>query len=98
MKNIYEGVLLLMKLQATKSDSSPWVLFTFFKCTNGYKSCKASHIVKGTLGKIYTRGDNLKKIRKRQCPLRNFRVKTLFKEFTSVKSSTEAFEQFCFFA
>ena len=48
-----------MKLQATKSDSSPWVLFTFFKCTNGNKSRKASHIVKGTLGKICTRGDNL---------------------------------------
>ena len=70
----------------------------FLNCTNGNKSRKASHIVKGTLGKICTSGDNLKKIRKRQCNLRNFRVKTLFKEFTSVKSSTEAFEQFCFFA
>ena len=35
-KNTYEGVLLLIKLQAlacnfTKSNTSPWVYFTFFK-------------------------------------------------------------------
>ena len=28
----------------TKSNTPPWVFFTFFNCTNGTKSCNASHI------------------------------------------------------
>ena len=50
MKNTHEGVLLLVvKLQTkacnfTKSNTPPWVLFTFFKCTNATKSRKAPHV------------------------------------------------------
>ena len=42
MKNTHGGVLLLVKLQAetwnfTKSNTHPWVLFTFFKLYKWYK-------------------------------------------------------------
>ena len=32
------------ELQATKSNTPPWVLLTFFKFTNGNKWCKASDL------------------------------------------------------
>ena len=39
MKNVHGGVLLLVKLQAlaTKSNTLPWVFFTFFKLHKWYK-------------------------------------------------------------
>ena len=42
MKNTHKGVLLLVKLQAetwnfTKSNTHPWVLFTFFKLYKWYQ-------------------------------------------------------------
>ena len=61
VKNTYRGVLLLGKLQPlaysfTKSNTPPWVFFTFFlNCANGSKSRKASHLCKTqiTWYKIY---------------------------------------------
>ena len=49
VKNIHGGVLLLVKLQAkfcnfTKSNTPPWMFSRFLNCTNGTKSCNASHI------------------------------------------------------
>ena len=49
MKNTHGGVLLLVKNQAkacnfTSSNTRPWEFFTFFNCTNGNKSYKASEI------------------------------------------------------
>ena len=49
VKNTHAGVLLLVKLQAlscnfTKSNTPPWVLWSFINFTNDIKSCKASHI------------------------------------------------------
>ena len=48
VKNTHGGVFLLVKLEAeaynftTKSNTPPWVFFTFFlHCTNGIKSRKA---------------------------------------------------------
>ena len=43
LKNTHEGVLILVKLQASaKSNTPPCVFFTFFNCTNGTKSSNAS--------------------------------------------------------
>ena len=49
MKITHGEVLLLVILQAlscnfTKSNTPPWVFFTFFICTNGTKSRNESHI------------------------------------------------------
>ena len=49
MKNTQGGVLMLVKLQAlafnfTKSNTPPWVFFTFFKLYNA-KSRNASHLM-----------------------------------------------------
>ena len=49
LKNNHGGVLLLVKLQATscsftKSNTPPWVFFTFCKVHKGTKSRKAFHI------------------------------------------------------
>ena len=44
VKNAHGGVLLLLKLQVTKSNTPPWAFLTFFNCTNGTKLRKASHI------------------------------------------------------
>ena len=54
MRNTHRGVLLLVKLQAskcnfTKSNSPPWVFFTFLNCTNGTKPCKTYHLTVGIL-------------------------------------------------
>ena len=51
VKNTNVGVLHLVKVQAeacnlTKRNAAPRVFFTFLNCTNGTKSCNASHIVK----------------------------------------------------
>ena len=48
-KNTHGRVLLLVKLQAeacnfTKSNTPPWVFFTFLNCTNGTTGRKASNI------------------------------------------------------
>ena len=48
VKNTHGGMLLLVKLQAeacnvTKSNTPPWVFFTFFYCTNDTKSRNESH-------------------------------------------------------
>ena len=32
-----------LKNVSTKSNTPPWVFFTFLSCTNGSKSCKATH-------------------------------------------------------
>ena len=53
VKNTHGGVLLLAKLQAeacnfTKSNTPPWVFFTFLNCTNGTKSRKRSTYIKAT--------------------------------------------------
>ena len=37
LKNTHGGVLLLGNF--TKSNTPPWVFFTFLNCTNGTKSC-----------------------------------------------------------
>ena len=37
MKNTHGGVLLLVKLQATKSNTHPWVLFMFLKLYKWYQ-------------------------------------------------------------
>ena len=37
VKNTDSGVLLLVKLQVTKSNIPPWVFFTFFKLYKWYK-------------------------------------------------------------
>ena len=37
MKNIHGGALLLVKLQATKSNTPPWVFFKFFKRSKWYQ-------------------------------------------------------------
>ena len=47
-KNTHGVVLLLLKLQVsacnfTKSNTPPWVFFTFLNSVNGIKSSKASH-------------------------------------------------------
>ena len=49
VENTYGGVLHLIKWQAeasnfNKSNTPPWVFFTFFKCTNGTKLRNASHM------------------------------------------------------
>ena len=45
VKNTHGGVLLLVKLQAeAKSNTSPWVFFTFLNCKNGTKSLNTPHI------------------------------------------------------
>ena len=49
MENTHGGVLLLVKLQAefsnfTKSNTLPWVFFTFLNCTNGTKLRKTSQM------------------------------------------------------
>ena len=44
VKNADGGVLLLVKLQVTKSNTPPWAFLTFFNCTNGTKLRQASHI------------------------------------------------------
>ena len=44
VKNNHGGVLLLLKLQASKSNTPPWVFFTFLNFTCGTKSQNASHI------------------------------------------------------
>ena len=46
LKNAHGRLLLLVKLQAlaynvTKSNTPPWVFFTYLNCTNGIKSHKA---------------------------------------------------------
>ena len=41
VKNAHGGVLFVVKLQASKSRTPPWVFFTFLNFTNGTKSCKA---------------------------------------------------------
>ena len=43
-------MLLSVKLQAsacnfTKTDTLPWLFFTFLNCANGTKSCKVSQFV-----------------------------------------------------
>ena len=45
VKNTHGGVLLLVKLQLTKSNTPPWMFFTFFICANDTKSGKASHLI-----------------------------------------------------
>ena len=50
VKNTHERAILLVKLQAevcnfSKSNTPPWVFFTFLNCPNGNKSRKASHAV-----------------------------------------------------
>ena len=45
VKNTHEGVLLLVQLQATKSNTPPWVFLRVLNCTNGTKSRKALHLV-----------------------------------------------------
>ena len=37
VKNTYGGMLLTVKLQATKSNTPPWVFFTFFKLYKWYQ-------------------------------------------------------------
>ena len=37
LKNTHAGVLLLVKLQASKSNTPPWVFFTFFKLYKWYQ-------------------------------------------------------------
>ena len=46
VKNAHKGVLLLVKLQATKSNISPSVFSRFLNCTNGTKSGNGSHIIR----------------------------------------------------
>ena len=46
VKNAHKGVLLLVKLQATKSNISPSVFSGFLNCTNGTKSGNGSHIIR----------------------------------------------------
>ena len=43
MKNIYGGVL-FKSSNFTKSNIPLWVFLLFWNCTNGTKSCKASHM------------------------------------------------------
>ena len=43
VKKSHGGVLLLVKF--TKSNTLPWVLFTFLNCTNSTKSRKALHMI-----------------------------------------------------
>ena len=50
VKNTHGGKTLLQKLHAsacnfTKSITPLWMFFTFFNCTNGTKSCKASDAI-----------------------------------------------------
>ena len=50
VKNTHGGVLLLVKLKApdcnfTKSNTPPWVFFTFLNCVKGTKSTKAFQII-----------------------------------------------------
>ena len=35
------------KITVTKSNTPPWVFSHFLNCTNGTKSCKASHLLHG---------------------------------------------------
>ena len=49
MEKTHGRMLVLVKLQPeacnfTKTNTLPWVLFTFLDCTNGTKSCNASQM------------------------------------------------------
>ena len=61
VKNTREGLILLVKLQdlacnCTKINTPPWVFSRFLNCTNGTKTCKASHIrfniIIGKMGRV----------------------------------------------
>ena len=55
VKNTHGGVLILVKLQATKINTPPWAFFTFLNCTNGIKSRKAPHFRNKTLSQMFDR-------------------------------------------
>ena len=47
VKNIHEGVLLLVKLQASaKSNTPPWVFFTLFKLYKWYQIAQLTTYIK----------------------------------------------------
>ena len=52
MKNTHGGLLLLVKLQATKSETPPWVFSHFLISTNATKSRNASQLIIGIINEL----------------------------------------------
>ena len=52
MKNTHGGLLPLVKLQATKSETPPWVFSHFLISTNATKSRNASQLIIGIINEL----------------------------------------------
>ena len=52
MKNTHGGLLLLVNLQATKSETPPWVFSHFLISTNATKSRNASQLIIGIINEL----------------------------------------------